>query len=83
MNEYRTIHAHSVHLDLLKLKKSRANAKNEHGKFMTVQHTRTTALKNSADKNTLMQEMIAKHSQSSITQELSVVHHNYEERTRR
>ena len=31
MNEYRTIRAHSVHLDLPKPKKSRANAKNEHG----------------------------------------------------
>ena len=48
---------------------------------MTVQHTRTTALKDSADKNTLMQEMIAKCSQSSVAQELSVAHHNYEERT--
>ena len=31
MNEYRTIRAHSAHLDLPKPKKSRANAKNEHG----------------------------------------------------
>ena len=31
MNEYRTIRAHPAHLDLPKLKKSRANAKNEHG----------------------------------------------------
>ena len=37
MNEYRTIRAHSAHLDLLKMKKSHANAKNEHGKFMTIQ----------------------------------------------
>ena len=50
---------------------------------MTVQRTRTTALKDSADKNTLMQEMIAKCSQSFVAQELSVVHRNYEERTRR
>ena len=50
---------------------------------MTVQHIRTTAPKDSADKNTLMREMIAKCSQSSITQELSVAHHNYEGRTRR
>ena len=50
---------------------------------MTIQHTRTTALKDSADKNTLMQEMIAKCSQSSVAQELSVAHRNYEERTRR
>ena len=50
---------------------------------MTIQHTRTTAPKDSADKNTLMQEMIAKCSQSSVTQELSIAHHNYEERTRR
>ena len=83
MNEYRTIRAHSAHLDLPKLKKSRANAKNEHGKFMTVQRTRTTALKDSADKNTFMREMIAKCLQSSVAQELSVVHRNYEERTRR
>ena len=82
MNEYRTIRAHSAHLDLPKPKKSRANVKNEHGKFMTIRHTRT-APKDSADKNTLMREMIAKCSQSSIAQELSVVHHNYEERTRR
>ena len=77
------IRAHSAHLDLPKPKKSRANAKNEHGKFMTVQRTRTTAPKDSADKNTLMQEMIAKCSQSSVAQELSVAHRNYEERTRR
>ena len=83
MNEYRTIRAHSAHLDLPKPKKSRANAKNEHGKFMTVQRTRTTAPKDSADNNTLMREMIAECSQSSIAQELSIVHHNYEERTRR
>ena len=83
MNEYRTICAHSVHLDLPKPKKSYANAKNEHGKFMTIQHTRTTALKDSADKNTLMQEMIAKRSQSSIAQELSIAHRDYEERSRR
>ena len=50
---------------------------------MTVQRTRTTAPKESADKNTLMQEMIAKCSQSSVTQELSVAHRNYEERTRK
>ena len=50
---------------------------------MTVQHTRTTAPKDSADKNTLMQEMIAKCSQSSVAQALSVAHRNYEERTRR
>ena len=31
MNEYRTICAHSAHLDLPKPKKSHANAKNEHG----------------------------------------------------
>ena len=31
MNEYRTIRAHSVQLDLPKPKKSCANAKNEHG----------------------------------------------------
>ena len=62
-NEYRMIHAHSAHLDLLKTKKSCANAKNEHGKFMTVQRTRTTALKDSADKNNLVREMIAKCSQ--------------------
>ena len=83
MNEYRMIHAHSVHLDLPKPKKSHANAKNEHGKFMTVQYTRTTAPKDSADKNTLMREMIAKRSQSSIAQEPSVAHCDYEERTRR
>ena len=53
MNEYRTIRAHSVHLDLPKPKKSRANVKNEHGTFMIIRHTRTTALKDSADKNTL------------------------------
>ena len=64
-------------------RKSQANAKNEHGKFMTIQRTRTTALKDSADKNTLMREMIAKCSQPSVAQELSVVHCNYEERTRR
>ena len=50
---------------------------------MTVQHTRTTAPKDSADENTLMQEMIAKCSQSSVAQELSVAHRNFEERTRR
>ena len=50
---------------------------------MTVQHTRTTAPKDSADKSTLMQEMIAKCLQSSVTQELSIAHRNYEERTRR
>ena len=50
---------------------------------MTVQRTRTTALKDSADKNTLMREMIAKCSQLSVTQELSIAHHNYKERTRR
>ena len=50
---------------------------------MTIQHTRTTAPKDSADKNTLMQEMTAKCSQSSVAQELSVAHRNYEERTRR
>ena len=83
MNEYRTIHAHSVHLDLPKPKKSHTNVKNEHGKFMTVQCTRTTALKDSADKSTLMREMIAKHSQSSIAQESSIMHHDYEERSRR
>ena len=83
MNEYRTIRAHSAHLDLPKPKKSHTNAKNEHGKFMTVQHTRTTALKDSADENTLMRGMIAKCSQSSIAQEPSVAHHDYEERTRR
>ena len=83
MNEYRTICAHSAPLDLPKLKKSHANAKNEHGKFMTVQHTRTTAPKDSADKNTLMQEMIAKRSQSSVTQEPSVAHRDYEKRSRR
>ena len=84
MNEYRTICAHSAHLDLPKLKKSRANAKNEHGKFMTVQRTRTTAPKDSADESTLMREMIAKCSQSSIAQEPSIAHHDYyEERTRR
>ena len=43
-----------MHLDLPQLKKSHANAKNKHGKFMTIQCTRTTALKDSADKNTLM-----------------------------
>ena len=64
-------------------RKSCANVKNEHGKFMTIQCTRTTALKDSADKSTLMQEMIAKCSQSSITQEPSVAHHDYEERSRR
>ena len=64
-------------------RQSRANAKNEHGKFMTVQCTRTTVPKDSADKSTLMWEMIAKCSQSSIAQELSVVHRNYEERSRR
>ena len=83
MNEYRTIRAHPAHLDLPKPKKSRANVKNEHGKFMTVRHTRTTAPKDSADENTLMREMIAKCSQSSVAQELSVAHRNYEERTRR
>ena len=83
MNEYRTIRAHSAHLDLPKPKKSCANAKNEHGKFMTIQCTRTTAPKDSADKNTLVQEMIAKCSQSSVTQEPSIAHHDYEERTRR
>ena len=31
MNEYRMIRAHSAHLDLPKPKKSRTNAKNEHG----------------------------------------------------
>ena len=50
---------------------------------MTVQHTRTTAPKDSADKNTLMQEMIAKRSQSSVTQELSIAHCDYEARSRR
>ena len=45
---------------------------------MTVQRTRTTAPKDSADKNTLMREMIAKCSQSSIAQELSVAHHDQE-----
>ena len=50
---------------------------------MTVQCTRTTAPKDSADTNTLMQEMIAKCSQSSVAQELSIAHRNYEERTRR
>ena len=50
---------------------------------MTVQRTRTTAPKDSADENTLMREMIAKCSQSSVAQELSAVHHNYEEGTRR
>ena len=83
MSEYRMICAHSVHLDLPKPKKSRANVKNEHGKFMTVQRTRTTAPKDSADRSTLMWEMIAKHSQSSVAQELSVAHRNYEERSRR
>ena len=76
MNEYRMIRAHSAHLDLPKPKKSHTNVKNEHGKFMTIQCTRTTALKDSADKNTLMRRMIAKRSQSSITQEPSVAHHN-------
>ena len=75
--------AHSAHLDLPKPKKSRANVKNEHGKLMTVRHTRTTAPKDSADENTLMREMIVKCSQSSIAQELSIAHHDYEERTRR
>ena len=83
MNEYRMIRAHSAHLDLPKPKKSRANAKNEHGKFMTVQRTRTTAQKDSADENTLMREMIAKCSQSSIAQEPSIAHRDYEERTKR
>ena len=83
MNEYRTIRAHSAHLDLSKPKKSHANAENEHGKFMTIQHTRTTALKDSADKSTLMWEMIAKCSQSSVAQEPSVAHCDYEERSRR
>ena len=83
INEYRMIRAHSAHLDLPKPKKSRANAKNEHGKFMTIQRTRTTAPKDSADKNTLMREMISKCSQSSVAQEPSVVHHDYEEGTRR
>ena len=82
MNEHRTIHAHSAHLDLPKPKKSHANAKNEHGKFLTVQRTRTTALKDSADKNTLMRKMIAKCSQSSVAQEPSIAHHDYEERSR-
>ena len=50
---------------------------------MTVQRTRTTTPKDSADKNTLMREMIAKCSQSSVAQELSIAHRNYEERTRR
>ena len=50
---------------------------------MTIQRTRTTAPKDSADKNTLMQEMIAKCPQSSDAQELSIAHRNYEERTRR
>ena len=50
---------------------------------MTVQRTRTTALKDSADKNTLMQEMISKCSQSSVAQESSIAHCDYEERTRR
>ena len=50
---------------------------------MTVQRTRTTAPKDSADKSTLMQEMIAECSQSSIAQEPSVAHHDYEERSRR
>ena len=36
---------------------------------MTVQCTRTTAPKDSADKSTLMREMNAERSQSSITQE--------------
>ena len=83
MNECRMIRAHSAHLDLPKPKKSCANAKNEHGKFMTIQCTRTTAPKDSADKSTLLQEMIAKCSQSSVTQEPSIAHHNYEERSRR
>ena len=48
---------------------------------MTVQRTRTTAPKDSADKNTLMREMIAKCPQSSVAQELSIAHRNYEERT--
>ena len=52
-------------------------------KFMTIQCTRTTAPKDSADKNTLMREMIAKRSQLSVAQELSIAHHNYEEKTRR
>ena len=77
------IRAHSAHMDLPKPKKSCANAKNEHGKFMTIQCTRTTAPKDSADKNTLVQEMIAKCSQSSVAQEPSIAHHDYEERTRR
>ena len=79
MNEHRTIHAHSAHLNLPKLKKSHTNVKDEHEKFMTIQRTRTTAPKDSADKSTLMQEMNAKRSQSSITQEPSIAHHDYEE----
>ena len=53
-------------------RKSHANVKNEHGKFMTVQCTRTTSPKDSIDKSTLMWKMNAKCSQSSIAQELSI-----------
>ena len=53
-------------------RKSHANVKNEHGKFMTVQCTRTTAPKDGVDKSTLMWKMNAKCSQSSIAQELSI-----------
>jgi hypothetical protein len=64
-------------------RKSYANAKNEHGEFMTVQRTRTTAPKDSADKSTLMRKMKAGHQQSSIAQDSSIVHCDYEERIRR